>query len=96
MNEKDAVYVRIASACYTAEEWTKMDNEMFAKNGIGLILYQGETGYESDTKKFKIGDGQTRWIDLPYYVGTKVDPDDFNEEKEFIFDCGGAPISNSN
>lgn len=30
------------------------------------ILHQGEPGYESDTRKLKIGDGVTHWRELPY------------------------------
>jgi hypothetical protein len=30
------------------------------------ILHDGEPGYERDTKKFKIGDGETHWRDLDY------------------------------
>jgi hypothetical protein len=29
----------------------------------------GEPGYEMDTRKFKMGDGQTPWSQLPYYMG---------------------------
>ena len=30
------------------------------------VLASGEPGYELDTHKLKIGDGSTRWLDLPY------------------------------
>ncbi len=40
----------------TAAQWTA-DNPLLAV---------GELGLESDTKLFKIGDGVTRWILLPY------------------------------
>lgn len=30
------------------------------------VLLDGEFGLESDTRLFKIGDGTTHWIDLPY------------------------------
>lgn len=30
------------------------------------ILYDGERGYETDTGKWKTGDGVTHWVDLPY------------------------------
>ena len=30
------------------------------------VLYVGEIGYETDTKKFKIGDGSTAWTSLTY------------------------------
>lgn len=32
------------------------------------ILRKGEPGVETNSGKFKIGDGQTFWIDLPYYL----------------------------
>lgn len=35
------------------------------------ILASGEVGFETDSKKFKVGDGTTRWQDLDYYaIGT--------------------------
>ena len=33
------------------------------------ILMYGEPGFEVDTYSLKIGDGQTPWIDLPYFGG---------------------------
>jgi hypothetical protein len=33
------------------------------------VLMTGEPGYEIDTEKIKIGDGQSPWTDLPYYSG---------------------------
>ena len=42
----------------TAAEWE-------AKNPI---LKPGEPGVATDTGKFKVGDGVTRWNDLPYYL----------------------------
>lgn len=32
------------------------------------VLRDGEPGLESDTRKFKIGDGVSRWLDLDYYL----------------------------
>lgn len=32
------------------------------------ILRKGEPGVETNSGKFKIGDGQTFWLDLPYYL----------------------------
>lgn len=38
---------------------------------VNPILASGEVGFETDSKKFKVGDGTTRWQDLPYYaIGT--------------------------
>lgn len=31
------------------------------------ILGEGERGFETDTGFFKIGNGVTRWLDLPYF-----------------------------
>ena len=33
------------------------------------VLGPGEAGYETDTRKLKIGDGSTAWNSLPYFVG---------------------------
>jgi hypothetical protein len=33
------------------------------------VLGDGEQGYETDTRKMKIGDGITNWINLPYFSG---------------------------
>jgi len=34
------------------------------------LLAKGEPGYETDTRKLKIGDGVTLWTALPYWGGT--------------------------
>jgi hypothetical protein len=46
----------------TASQWTS------SNDGDGPILNAGEIGWESDTNKFKIGDGVTYWVDLKYFV----------------------------
>lgn len=33
---------------------------------LNLVLAAGEPGFEIDTGRLKIGDGQTAWLDLPY------------------------------
>lgn len=38
------------------------------------ILAEGETGWEQDTGRVKLGDGVTAWNDLPYAAGEAVDP----------------------
>lgn len=45
----------------TLAQW----NAAAATLGAG-ILYQGEMGYETDTGRFKIGDGSTAWSSLAY------------------------------
>ena len=42
-----------------ASEWT----------AANTVLAVGEPGYETDTGKFKVGDGSTAWISLPYSSG---------------------------
>jgi hypothetical protein len=42
----------------TAQQWTTADP----------ILNAGEIGFESDTNKFKVGDGINHWEDLTYFV----------------------------
>jgi hypothetical protein len=34
------------------------------------ILHSGEPGYETNTKKWKVGDGILPWNALPYMTGT--------------------------
>jgi hypothetical protein len=46
----------------TAAQW------LSTNGGDGPILNAGEIGYESDTNKFKIGDGVNHWIDLNYFT----------------------------
>jgi hypothetical protein len=46
----------------TASQWTS------SNDGAGPILNAGEIGWESDTNKFKIGDGSSRWNALTYFV----------------------------
>ena len=50
------IVTRIQNKYDLAVEWT-------ANNPILLV---GEIGFESDTGKFKIGDGKKNWNDLPY------------------------------
>lgn len=46
----------------TAAQWISTNN------GDGPVLEVGEIGFESDTGKFKIGDGVNHWVDLNYFV----------------------------
>jgi len=46
----------------TAAQWISTNG------GDGPILNAGEIGYESDTNKFKIGDGINHWVDLNYFA----------------------------
>lgn len=46
----------------TSAKWTQ----------VNPILSAGEPGFETDTKKFKIGDGSTAWSSLPYSNNTEA------------------------
>jgi hypothetical protein len=50
----------------TAAQWISTNN------GDGPILNAGEIGYESDTNKFKIGDGVNHWVDLNYFLDAEA------------------------
>jgi len=46
----------------TAAQWISTNG------GDGPILEAAEIGFETDTGKFKIGDGTNPWVDLPYFA----------------------------
>lgn len=39
---------------------------------INPVLSEGEPGFESNTGQMKIGDGETAWNDLPYFVPSQL------------------------
>lgn len=50
------IFTRVKNKIDTAANWTAHDT----------VLLKGEFGIESDTYRFKIGDGTTTWNNLPY------------------------------
>jgi hypothetical protein len=54
----------------TASQWVS------SNSGNGPILNAGEIGWESDTNKFKIGDGVSYWASLDYFsdINSTVNP----------------------
>ena len=54
----------------TAAQWIS------SNEGAGPILNAGEIGWESDTNKFKIGDGVNNWSNLDYFadINSTVNP----------------------
>jgi len=54
----------------TAAQWISTNS------GNGPVLNSGEIGFESDTNKFKIGDGVNHWINLDYFadINSTVNP----------------------
>ena len=49
----------------TAAQWISTNS------GNGPVLNAGEIGFESDTNKFKIGDGVNHWVDLVYFTDSE-------------------------
>lgn len=37
------------------------------------VLRSGEPGFETDTRKLKMGDGKTNWRELAYFTGLDLD-----------------------
>jgi hypothetical protein len=64
MPVQNRIQLRRGTAAAGANQWTNQ------------VLYIGELGYETDTGKFKIGDGITQWSSLPYAA---VLPSELNE-----------------
>ena len=54
----------------TAAQWISTNA------GAGPVLNAGEMGWESDTNKFKIGDGVNNWTSLDYFsdINSTVNP----------------------
>lgn len=54
----------------TASQWVS------SNGGLGPILNAGEIGWESDTNKFKIGDGVSNWANLDYFadINSTINP----------------------
>ena len=71
---------RIQQRRDTAANWTTANP----------ILAAGEHGFETDTKKFKIGDGATAWITLGYQA-----PSEVSLQRTFVRfeDLAGNPIT---
>jgi len=44
---------------------------------LNPVLAEGEPGFERDTGRLKIGDGSTRWSDLPYFTSHAITLNDF-------------------
>lgn len=62
MADKELI-VRVCHAYATSAQW----------NNANPVLMSGEMGVESDTQKYKIGDGVTKWSNLSYASGITVD-----------------------
>lgn len=46
---------------------------------INPILAEGEPGYELDTHRLKIGDGEKKWNELPYIGGSSTEIPELQE-----------------
>ena len=59
--------------------------------GASVVLLAGEQGYETNTGKMKIGNGEDVWNDLPYYTGGITDID----HDTIVMDAAGVIRLNS-
>jgi len=75
MSQCPTVAKRIQLRHDTAARWASV--------GSSLVLLAGEFAYETDTGKLKVGDGSTKWSDLPYFQSADTNG---------VFD-GGTPFS---
>lgn len=62
MADKELI-VRVCHAYATSAQWSNANP----------VLMSGEMGVESDTQKYKIGDGVTRWSNLSYASGVPIE-----------------------
>lgn len=85
LNFNETNYTRLRLRRDTASVWS----------GINPILALGEPGYETDTKKLKIGDNTSRWNNLEYL---KVDNSsiDFPEPPPVFLVVGDSAINADN
>jgi hypothetical protein len=60
---------------------------------INPILSQGEIGIENDTRRFKLGNGVNRWIELPYNVN---DVQTFLESTNGLYNLNNIGIGTTN
>ena len=69
----------------TALQWISTNG------GDGPVLNAGEIGFESDTNKFKIGDGINHWVDLDYFTTDSAEAVTAEVEAAISALIGGAP-----
>jgi cytoskeletal protein CcmA (bactofilin family) len=69
----------------TAAQWISTNG------GDGPVLNAGEIGFESDTNKFKIGDGINHWVDLDYFTTDSAEAVTEQVEAAINDLIGGAP-----
>jgi hypothetical protein len=69
----------------TALQWISTNG------GDGPVLNAGEIGFESDTNKFKIGDGINHWVDLDYFTTDSAEAVTAEVEAAINALIGGAP-----
>lgn len=74
----------------TAAAWTSANT----------VLIAGEIGYESDTKKMKVGDGSTAWTSLGYAGMSASSTDTFTNKtisgsSNTLSNIGNASLTNS-
>lgn len=76
-----------------AEVVQKLQTQILLRNDVALnwstvnpILGKGEVGLESDTNKFKVGDGLTAWNELGYFGGQSIYQDNITKPGTMVGD----------
>lgn len=59
----EQLVARFTEENHTAAQWT----------AANYVLLAGQIGVEIDTRRLKIGDGVTAWVDLPYSTNSGID-----------------------
>lgn len=58
------------------------------------VLFEGESGHETDTGREKMGDGETPWVELPYKFGVDSVAGKTGEVELVVADVtGAAPLA---
>ena len=77
--------VRLLPCAHTAAEWASSTYK-------DKILKSGEIGYEKDTGRYKMGDGETKWASLPWASAEKLSSSAGSATQPIYF-SGGKPVA---
>lgn len=77
--------VRLLPCAHTAAEWASSTYK-------DKILKANEIGYEKDTGRYKVGDGETKWASLPWAAAEKLSSNAGSATQPVYF-SGGKPVA---
>lgn len=76
----------------TNAHWVNPGGDPISQNNPGLILLDGELGFDTTNSNFKIGNGSSRWDLLKYIIGSAIIADYTSSPNGVIL---GNPIANT-